>query len=159
MKKLIILLGCLYPFFLFGQGKIFNGEVVSDQDNQPLVGVTVLEKGTYNAVITDVNGNFNIKTQGTSPILVFSFVGMITQEHPAKTDMKIRLKEDVLQLEEVMVTAYGTSKKASFTGSASVIDNKKSKSYRYPTFPNSCKEQDQAYRLSTATDSREATQP
>lgn len=39
--------------------------------------------------------------------------------------MKIRLKEDVLQLEEVMVTAYGTSKKASFTGSASVIDNKK----------------------------------
>lgn len=125
MKKLIILLGCLYPFFLFGQGKIFNGEVVSDQDNQPLVGVTVLEKGTYNAVITDVNGNFNIKTQGTSPILVFSFVGMITQEHPAKTDMKIRLKEDVLQLEEVMVTAYGTSKKASFTGSASVIDNKK----------------------------------
>lgn len=126
MKQMyyILILGC-WPFLLFAQNREISGVVLSEADRETLVGVTVQEKGSDNAVVTDADGRFTIRLKGENAVLIFRFVGCVTQELPARSSMKVLMKEDLLQLEEVMVTAYGTSKKASFTGSAAVIDNKK----------------------------------
>lgn len=125
MKHICILILWCCPFLVFAQEKEASGWVLSGTNREPMVGVTILEKGTYNAVTTDVNGKFVIRPKGKNAVLVFSFVGCVTRELPLKPDMVVLMKEDLLLLEEVLITAYGTSKKTSFTGSASVIDNKK----------------------------------
>ena len=89
-----------------------------------MVGVTVIEKGTNNATITDNDGDFEIEVDKNA-VLVFSFVAYIPMELPAGTDMVVYLKEDVLNIDAVIVTAYGRSQRASYTGSASVIKSEK----------------------------------
>lgn len=125
MKYIYILILWCCPFLLLAQEKDVSGVVVLETSGETLVGVTVQEKGTNNAVVTDADGKFTIHPHGKNAVLIFRFVGCVTQELPAKAKMNVVLKEDLLQLEEVLVTAYGTSKKTSFTGSAAVIDNKK----------------------------------
>ena len=125
MKYIYILILWCCPLLLFAQEKEISGTVLAAINRETLAGATVVEKGTYNAVTTDIDGKFTIRPKGKNPVLIFSFVGYVTQEVNARNKMEILLKEDLLQLDEVLVTAYGTSKKASFTGSASVIDNKK----------------------------------
>jgi len=96
-----------------------KGTVVS-KDGEPLIGVSVVVKGTTIGVATDVNGHFTLKVAPKS-VLVFSYIGYESKEMPVAPDMKVTLMEDQQQLDEVMVVAYGTAKKSSFTGSASVI--------------------------------------
>lgn len=96
-----------------------KGKVIS-KSGEPLIGVSVVVKGTTTGVATDVNGSFSLKVAPKS-ILVFSYIGYINKEMPATAQMQVTLEEDQQQLDEVMVVAYGTAKKSSFTGSASVI--------------------------------------
>lgn len=71
----------------------------------PVIGATVMEKGTTNGTVTDFDGNFKLKVKaGTT--LVFSYVGYLTQELPAQNGMQVMLKEDSKQLQEVVVTLY-----------------------------------------------------
>ena len=80
----------------------------------PVIGATVMEKGTSNGTVTDFDGNFKLKVKaGTT--LVFSYVGYLTQELPAQNDMQVTLKEDSKQLQEVVVTGYTTQRKADLT--------------------------------------------
>lgn len=96
-----------------------TGQVVS-KDGEPLIGVSVVVKGTTTGVATDINGNFAIKVPPRS-VLVFTYIGFQPKEIIASPKMQVVLEEDQQQLDEVMVVAYGTAKKQSFTGSAEVV--------------------------------------
>lgn len=88
--------------------KVVNG-AVKDQNGEPLIGVSILEKGTNNGVITDLNGSYKITTQTADQILIFSYIGYQTQEVSVKgkTSLNIILKDEAQKLDEVVVTALG----------------------------------------------------
>ena len=100
-----------------------NGKVV-DKNNQPLPGVAVLLKGTTIGVATDVNGNFQLTIpKQESLTLVFSFVGMKTQERIVRDEknLVIVMEEDAKMIEEVVVTGYQTIKSGRATGSFQIL--------------------------------------
>lgn len=101
--------------------------VVKDVMGEPLIGANVVEKGrSTNGVITDFNGKFTLEVD-ESASLVVSYIGYLTQDIPTKGkgDFHIILKEDTNTLDEVVVTGYGDFKKATYTGSASVLTTEK----------------------------------
>ncbi|MGC1240868.1 MAG: TonB-dependent receptor [Chryseosolibacter sp.] len=100
---------------------------VTDENSLPVPGVNVIEKGTTNGTTTDVDGKFSINVQDESSVLVFSFIGYLPQEEAVngRTVVDVSLKEEMKQLDEVVVIGYGTARKGDLTGSvASVsVDN------------------------------------
>ena len=123
-SKLMLLLACLFVGIglVTAQTQKVTGVVISEEDGQPVVGASVLVKGTTQGTITDVDGNFNLSNVPSSAkTLQISYIGMQTQEVAIKPKLKIVLKSDTEVLDEVIVTAYGTSTKGTFTGSASVM--------------------------------------
>ena len=99
-----------------------TGTVTSHEDGLPVVGASVLVKGTTVGTVTDIDGNFTITNVPSSAgTLVVSFIGMKTQEVKIKPVVNVVLHSDTELLDEVVVTAYGTSTKGSFTGSAAVM--------------------------------------
>ena len=123
MKKLLtILLTVLCVQILYAQDKTVTGIVVSSEDGSPMIGVAVMDKQTMNGVITDFDGKFSITVSSKSKVLQFSYVGYKTKEQAITgRDMKVEMTADVVNLDEVMVVAYGTGKKSSFTGSDTVV--------------------------------------
>lgn len=109
---------------LFAQGKQISG-VVNDAFG-PVIGASVLEKGTSNGVITDLDGNFKLTVSNDNAVLLVSYVGYKTQEIPVagKTSFSIMMKEDSEMLEEVVVVGYGAQKKESVVGAISQVSNK-----------------------------------
>ncbi|MDQ6479391.1 TonB-dependent receptor [Dyadobacter sp. LHD-138] len=99
---------------------------VTDETGAALPGVSVLIKGTQQGTTTDVNGKFQIATPTASDILVFSFVGYLSQEVVVgnKTGLNITLKPDNKTLDELVVVGYGTQKKMNLTGALSTLDMK-----------------------------------
>ncbi|MCV9386670.1 SusC/RagA family TonB-linked outer membrane protein [Reichenbachiella ulvae] len=95
---------------------------IKDSDGQFLPGVTVLEKGTTNGTITDLDGTYTISASPNA-ILVFTFVGMTTQEVPVdnRSVLDITLESDMIALDEIVVVGYGEQKKENLTGSVSTI--------------------------------------
>ncbi|MCU4157654.1 TonB-dependent receptor [Carboxylicivirga sp. A043] len=125
MRKIACL---LFVLLLIGQTSLFaqstiTGRVVSNEDGEPIPGVSVVVKGTSIGTVTDYEGNYSLSTPADAITLVFSFVGMTTQEIPinGQTVINVNLKGDDVEVGEVMVVAYGTAKKESFTGSAEVV--------------------------------------
>ncbi|MCG6186189.1 TonB-dependent receptor [Maribellus maritimus] len=105
------------------QQKPVNG-TVKDKNGMPLPGVTVLEKGTGNGTVTNTNGEYSLSVNANDAILLFSFVGMQSQEIPVegKRQIDVVLEEGVIGLEEVVAIGYGTMKKRDVTGSVSSAD-------------------------------------
>lgn len=100
-----------------------TGTVTSHEDGLPVVGASVLVKGTQVGTVTDIDGNFTITNIPSSAgTLVISFIGMETQEVAIKPIVNVSLHSDTEVLDEVMVVAYGTAKKSAFTGSATVVN-------------------------------------
>jgi iron complex outermembrane receptor protein len=102
-----------------------TGKVSSGEDGSALPGVSILEKGTTNGTVTDVNGTYSINT-GENAVLVFSFVGFTTQEIPVggQTTIDVALAGDVTALSEVVVIGYGELQKKDVTGSIVAISTK-----------------------------------
>ena len=126
MKKYLLIICCLCTYMLaFAQQRTVTGTVVDDL-GQPLIGVSILEKGTTNGVITDMDGNFSLKLTSENPTLVFSYIGYKTQEVPVggKTTLNVIMSEDAEQLDEVVVVGYGVQKKSSMTASVSSVSSK-----------------------------------
>lgn len=94
---------------------------VVDTKGEPIIGANVIEKGTVNGGITDLDGRFTINVKHGATIQI-SFVGYTTQEVKATPTLKITLKEDSELLDEVVVVGYGTQKKANLTGAVSTVD-------------------------------------
>lgn len=106
----------------FAQKVPVQGKIISDVDNLPVIGASIVEKGTSNGTITDVDGNFSISVENKS-ILIISFIGYKKVEIPASdvNGKTITLQEDALNLHEVVITGYTSQKKADLTGSVSVV--------------------------------------
>ena len=87
--------------------------VVLDVNNEPLIGVSVMLKGTTIGTITDFDGNYTIKVKGTKPVLSFSYIGYQTQEIlvGSKSRIDVVLTEELTALDEVVVVAYGSQSK------------------------------------------------
>ena len=101
-----------------------SGTVLSQDDGQPIIGAAVKVDGTSTGMLTDVNGKFTITLPQGKDQLVVSYLGYEGKTVTAKNGMRIFLKSDAAALDEVIVVAYGTAKKASFTGSASLMKEK-----------------------------------
>lgn len=98
--------------------------IVADNGNIPLIGVSIVVKGTTNGTITDENGNFELQAS-IGDVLVISYIGFLAQEIILKdTSISVTLKEDSQYLEEVVVVGYGVQRKKNLTGAVSVIDSK-----------------------------------
>jgi len=106
---LLVFILALSIFSSIAQTRVINGTVSSSDDGLPIPGVSVLVKGTTTGSITDANGNFAITVPESAKALVFSFVGMQTQEVSISSSTKINviLKSEVIGVEEVVVTAMG----------------------------------------------------
>jgi len=96
---------------------------VSDQQGAPLAGVTVMVKGTTVGTLTDANGKYSLSNVAPNATLVFSFVGMSTQEIPVngRTSIDVKLIEVAIGLEEIVVVGYGTQTKKTLTGAVSNV--------------------------------------
>ena len=114
------------------QVQVIQGQV-TDVRGTPLPGVTVRIKGTQLGVSTDVNGKFRFELPDTKEVvLAFSFVGMKPLEvrYNGQSDLKIKLEEEVAEMDEVVVTGIFKKSQESFTGSVSTITEKELKSFR-----------------------------
>ncbi len=111
-------------------GNTVNGNVTDDM-REPLPGVTVFIKGSSSGTITDVDGNFSILNVKSTDILVFSFIGMKTQEVLVgnKTIFSIQLESGDISLEEVVAVGYGTVKKSDLTGAVSSVKSEELTAY------------------------------
>jgi TonB-linked SusC/RagA family outer membrane protein len=103
-----------------------TGSVTGVEDGTPIPGVNVLVKGSSVGTVTDIEGNYQIAIPDEGSVLVFSFIGLVTEEIVVGNQSTINMimSADLRQLEEIIVTAYGTSTVKDFTGSATAISSK-----------------------------------
>jgi len=118
----IALLALLTMFVTSLSAQTVKGNV-KDAAGEDIIGVTVQEKGTKNIAVTDIDGNFTIKTTGEKPVLTFSYIGMKNKEVSVagKATVNIVMEDEATALEDVVVVGYGTMKKTDLTGSVSSL--------------------------------------
>ena len=120
-KKFMLFLTCLFIGIGLATAQVtrVTGNVTSSEDGEPVVGASILVKGTNVGTITDIDGNFTISNVPSSATtLVVSFVGMQTQEVPIRETVRVMLRPDSELLDEVVVTAMGISKERKALGYA-----------------------------------------
>lgn len=112
----------LAAYSLFAQQVSVRGTVISATDNYPVIGASIVQKGTTNGTVTDADGNFSLTVPQGATISI-SYIGYLTQEVAvnASRTLNITLQEDVQTLSDVVVTGYTTQKKADLTGAVSVV--------------------------------------
>lgn len=124
MRRLYLLL--ITSCFLsvgFAQTNTVNGVVLDGGSGIPLLGASVVQKGTLNGVTTDFDGNFSIEDLVQGDKLIVSYVGFISQEINVTGDatISVSLDEDIATLDEIVVIGYGTQRKKEITGSVGVV--------------------------------------
>ena len=124
-KRLFLLFASLFMVMGVALAQTANGVVLSAEDGEPVIGASVKVVGTTLGVATDLNGSFSLQVPNKNSKLEISFIGMTTQTVNAGKDLKIYLVAEDTALDEVMVVAYGTQKKSSFTGSAAELKSDK----------------------------------
>ena len=105
------------------QKKVATGRVVDNQ-GEPLIGVTIMEVGTSNGTVTDLDGNFSLNLKDPNGKITISYIGFNPQTLTAASNMQITMKSEDKELNEVVVVGYGTQKKVNLTGSVSSVDSK-----------------------------------
>ena len=122
MKRLLLLLAVCTACIsgVWAQTQTISGKVVDVATGEPIIGASVVVEGTTTGSITDIDGEFTLECAPGAKLMV-SFIGMTTIEVDAKDNLVVELKEAASELDEVMVVAFGTTTKKSFTGSASVV--------------------------------------
>lgn len=113
---------------IFAQSIPISGTVLSETDNLPVIGASVVEKGTTNGTLTDVDGNFALQVQPNA-VITISYVGYISQDISVnnKNRFQVLLQEDIQTLSDVVVTGYMTQRKADLTGAVSVLKTEEAK--------------------------------
>lgn len=121
MKKILLIMTVLSLFGASGviaQDLTVSGRVTSAEDGSPLPGVNVVLQGTQTGTVTDVDGNYRLTVPGGNGVLVFTFIGLSSQEVPIqnRTVIDVQMRPDVTQLSEVVVTAVGIEREAKALG-------------------------------------------
>ena len=111
----------LLPLSLAAQNSIRG--TITDETGEPIIGASILQKGTTNGTITDFDGNFMLDVPSGAELEI-SYVGYASQTLAASPEMKVILKEDTEVLEEVVVVGYGVQKKSDLTGSIAQVNDK-----------------------------------
>ena len=127
-RKVVMFLTCLFIGIglASGQNRTIRGNVTSAEDGMPVVGASIIIDGTTIGTVTDLDGNFTIaNVPSSAKTMTVSYVGMKSQKVDVASNVRVVLQPDSEMIDEVIVVAYGTSKKSSFTGSAQSIDGKK----------------------------------
>lgn len=125
MKKILLLILPIFAFtFAFSQTRISG--VVADENEVPLPGVSVYVKGTTTGTITDIKGSYSLSIVSKNAVLVFSFIGFVTEEKTigAQTTINIKMTPNMVGLEEFVVVGYGSQKKVTVIGAVSTITSK-----------------------------------
>lgn len=124
-KRITLLLASLFLFMGVAMAQMqVNGSVVSQSDGQPVIGASIMVSGTQIGTTTDLDGRFSLTVPQGKSTLKISYVGMETLEVSARPTMKIVLADDDNSLGEIIVTGYGVTRKAAFTGAATSVDTK-----------------------------------
>lgn len=105
------------------QALVVTGTISNDK-GEPLVGATVIIKGTSTGSVTDAQGRYSIQVPDGSSVLLFSFLGYQSQDVPVngRSVIDVRLQEDLQQLEQIVVVGYASQKKVNVTGAVSTVD-------------------------------------
>jgi len=119
-NRLAAMLAFFFMFVITASAQINVSGTVVDNFGEPVIGASILEKGTTNGITTDIDGKFAL-TVKKGATLVVSFMGYDTQELPAAANMNIALRESSQLLEETVVVGYGVQKKSSLTGAVSQV--------------------------------------
>ncbi|MBC8047617.1 MAG: TonB-dependent receptor [Fimbriimonadaceae bacterium] len=123
MNKIVLFsFACLLSAYTHAQNISVKGNIKSAEDNEPLIGVTILEEGTVNGTVTDIDGNYTISLPSPAT-LVFSFVGYEPQKIKvtASSVLNVILKQSQNILDDIVVVGYGTEIKTQVTGSISQV--------------------------------------
>ena len=128
-RLLLSLFSLLFSVGIAMAQTVVSGTVVSAEDGEPIIGASVLIKGTKQGVATDIDGNFSIKTSQSNPHVVISYIGMQTVTLKGKQGMKIQMEPDqtTQRLDEVVVTGIQKMDKRLFTGATTKVDAEKTK--------------------------------
>ena len=110
----------MFCSLIYAQNKVTVSGTVVDETGSPVIGATIMEKGTANGTVTDIDGNFSLSTNEGAPLTI-SYIGYSTIEAKAAAKMNIQLKQEANELNEVIVTGYTTQRKADLTGAVSVV--------------------------------------
>lgn len=130
-KALCLVMALSMAQNIMAQGKTKVSGVVTDESNEPLIGVSVLTKGNSSiGTVTDVDGKYTIEVSSPGTVLVFSYLGYETTERMVgnKHTIDVMLKSSYSDLDEVVVVGYGTMKKSDLTGSVSKLSSEQFKS-------------------------------
>ena len=123
-KRLIAFLSGLFLCLgmTYAQTQV-KGTIISADDGEPLPGVQVRVVGEKTGTVTNMNGEFTITVPSSDSRLQFSHIGMLSRVVKARNGMRIALDSDESLMQQVLVTGFGTATKASFTGSAKVLNS------------------------------------
>ena len=104
------------------EGRTVSG-LITDKTGEPVIGVNIIEKGTTNGTITDIDGNYSLTVKGPQSVLIISYIGYKEQEIPVGNHQKLNvvLEEDSKMVDEIVVIGYGTQKKGDVTSSVASV--------------------------------------
>ncbi len=124
-KKIIALILIIFCIMKIDAQPFTISGSVTDNDGNGLPGVNVLIKSTTSGTVTDMSGNYSIEVRGQEDVLIFSFIGYVSEEVPVlnKTEVNIVMVPSLESLDEVVVVGYGTVKKRDVTGSIASVKN------------------------------------
>ena len=142
---LTFILVCLGTMQADAQSRV-SGVVVDAATGDPIIGASVLEEGTMNGTITDLDGKFEMSVADGAKVVI-SYVGYKSQVLSASAIMRVVMSEDSEILEEVVVTGYTTQRKADLTGAVAVLDMSKVTAESSPNMLVHCKDVSPAYKL------------
>jgi TonB-dependent starch-binding outer membrane protein SusC len=138
MKKILLLCFSFVfaSFTILAQDRVVSGKVTSADDGSTLPGVNVVVKGSTTGSVTDADGSYKITVPGSGGTLIFSFIGMVSQEVEIgdKTNIDVVLTSDVTQLSEVVVIGYGVQEKRKLTTSIASVSGNAIASLATPSF-------------------------
>jgi TonB-dependent starch-binding outer membrane protein SusC len=141
MKKILPLLAMVF-FGVFpmvdaqAQARTVTGKVTSMEDGSTLPGVNVVVKGTSTGTSTDANGNFSISVPSNESVLVFSFIGLVTEEVTVgtRTVIDVQMSSDLTQLTEIVIVGYGEQDKRTLTSTISTVKGAEIANLNTPDF-------------------------
>ncbi len=125
---------------------------VTNETGEPLIGVSVMVDGTKTGVVTDIDGKFSINAPASNATLTFSYIGYLPQtvRTSGKSVLNVVLKEDLKQLDEIVVVAYGTQRKKDLTGAVSAVDVAQIKKMQSPNIGQALQGQVSGVTVSTS---------